>query len=121
MICRLRNSLMYGDVGFFFNATATTDIYTLSLHDALPIFLASPFLRIMGQLVLLLFVAVWVALVYWTYTDAGRRGASSIRSEEHTSELQSRQYLVCRLLLEKKRKQQALLITTFGASHVCTL
>jgi RNA polymerase subunit RPABC4/transcription elongation factor Spt4 len=41
-------------------------------------FLASPFLRIMGQLVLLLFVAVWVAFVYWTYTDAGRRGTSSV-------------------------------------------
>jgi RNA polymerase subunit RPABC4/transcription elongation factor Spt4 len=41
-------------------------------------FLVSPFLRILGQLVLLLFVVVWVALVYWTYTDAGRRGTSSI-------------------------------------------
>jgi RNA polymerase subunit RPABC4/transcription elongation factor Spt4 len=41
-------------------------------------FLASPFLRIMGQLVMLLFVVVWVALVYWTYTDAARRGTSSI-------------------------------------------
>ena len=39
-------------------------------------FLLSPFLRILGQLVLLLFVVVWVALVYWTYTDAGRRGTA---------------------------------------------
>jgi RNA polymerase subunit RPABC4/transcription elongation factor Spt4 len=41
-------------------------------------FLQSPLLRIMGQLVLLLFVVLWVALVYWTYTDAGRRGAMQI-------------------------------------------
>ena len=41
-------------------------------------FLQSPLLRIMGQLVLLLFVVLWVALVYWTYADAGRRGAMSI-------------------------------------------
>ena len=41
-------------------------------------FLQSPFLRISAQLVLLLFVVVWVALVYWTYTDAGRRGATSV-------------------------------------------
>ena len=41
-------------------------------------FLASPVLRITAQLILLLFVVVWVALVYWTYTDAGRRGATSV-------------------------------------------
>ena len=41
-------------------------------------FLESPLLRIMGQLVLLLFIVLWVALVYWTYADAGRRGAMSI-------------------------------------------
>src|SRR3712207_9214029 len=88
---------------FFFNDTATTEIYTLSLHDALPISCArrgSPPAR-----------------------ACRRRGATSCgapsrcrrsswptgwtgpspRSEEHTSELQSRQYLVCRLLLEKKK------------------
>src|SRR3712207_7852070 len=94
---------------FFFNDTATTEIYTLSLHDALPI---------------------WRA---WSASPSGpprrraptsparpagaapggpagarragrrRRGWSTRRSEEHTSELQSRQYLVCRLLLEKKK------------------
>src|SRR5437660_12283510 len=76
---------------FFFNDTATTEIYTLSLHDALPI-------------------------------SGRRRGSLDVdrcdpcrhrrarrrahRSEEHTSELQSRGHLVCRLLLEKKKKQQ---------------
>src|SRR6266536_6447490 len=70
---------------FFFNDTATTEIYTLSLHDALPIYLRphkpeqfpEPAVRV----------------------DGGR-------SEEHTSELQSRVELVCRLLLEKKNKNQ---------------
>src|SRR5450830_2161973 len=69
---------------FFFNDTATTEIYTLSLHDALPIFL---FLR--GS-----FTLVAQAGVQW----------HDLRSEEHTSELQSRFDLVCRLLLEKTKK-----------------
>src|SRR2546427_7466292 len=77
---------------FFFNDTATTEIYTLSLHDALPI---------------------------WRQALAGsgrhrslQRGSGSLavparrRSEEHTSELQSQSNLVCRLLLEKKKKQR---------------
>src|SRR3712207_8106471 len=91
----------------FFNDTATTEIYTLSLHDALPIFPRSGRLPARGN---------------------GRRAARgdqrhataadglgrcyhhaplsrATRSEEHTSELQSRQYLVCRLLLEKKNNQ----------------
>src|SRR3712207_7121124 len=82
---------------FFFNDTATTEIYTLSLHDALPICTSSgpeledrrPFLG--------------------TENDGPRAGRvlelgdEVARSEEHTSELQSRQYLVCRLLLEKKK------------------
>src|SRR6266704_6523692 len=71
---------------FFFNDTATTEIYTLSLHDALPI---------------------------WTRTCSSsgatptapiRTGPRARRSEEHTSELQSRFDLVCRLRLEKKKK-----------------
>src|SRR5437870_13826169 len=69
---------------FFFNDTATTEIYTLSLHDALPICLADP------------------------RGEGPRRwhlcGARFRRSEEHTSELQSRGHLVCRLLLEKKKQ-----------------
>src|SRR5258705_1954802 len=77
---------------FFFNDTATTEIYTLSLHDALPI------------------------LVSWEPRDpigfspcgmafgAVRKAYKAPRSEEHTSELQSLRHLVCRLLLEKKKQ-----------------
>src|SRR5258707_9186702 len=80
---------------FFFNDTATTEIYTLSLHDALPICTgasASPAAR--GS-------TAWA----WQRTGGppGISPTQLIRSEEHTSELQSRQYLVCRLLLEKKK------------------
>src|SRR3712207_7150431 len=101
---------------FFFNDTATTEIYTLSLHDALPILPGSahaqhrdppaptarhppagvrPPRRARRR-------------------DVGRRGdrpGGGERSEEHTSELQSRQYLVCRLLLEKKNTTINLLLT----------
>src|SRR3712207_8905186 len=104
-------------VFFFFNDTATTEIYTLSLHDALPIYgrrlhdhreLAQrkghqrePWHRVRplhdGDLCL-----------HHGRADGGglerrHRGLAVHRSEEHTSELQSRQYLVCRLLLEKKK------------------
>src|SRR5918912_4519262 len=62
---------------------AGSSLALLAQHDADPFriitnFLRSPFLRITGQLVLLLFVVLWVALVYWTYTDAGRRGALQV-------------------------------------------
>src|SRR3712207_7369352 len=84
---------------FFFNDTATTEIYTLSLHDALPIYnnphsltSVGSAMRPSGRL---------VRSMLWTGVRC--RGYTS-RSEEHTSELQSRQYLVCRLLLEKKKK-----------------
>src|SRR5438445_7903912 len=76
---------------FFFNDTATTEIYTLSLHDALPISsakLGSPDRSVRSTRVLTKKPTI----------------SSVARSEEHTSELQSRQYLVCRLLLEKKKK-----------------
>src|SRR3712207_7312957 len=95
---------------FFFNDTATTEIYTLSLHDALPI--SSPgrpdeLNRVTDQ------PDARLALT------TGRRVARGLRlpirdpeeparSEEHTSELQSRQYLVCRLLLEKKKNEHTL-------------
>src|SRR3712207_8983297 len=83
---------------FFFNDTATTEIYTLSLHDALPI---SP-----ARLPLVLHIHSEVRIPQ--RRDAGPEGLRKprvvvVRSEEHTSELQSRQYLVCRLLLEKKK------------------
>src|SRR3712207_8898863 len=96
---------------FFCNDTATTEIYTLSLHDALPICSStwrrtsswwtsrpgassSPTPRSTGR---------------WA-TDPRRSGTS--RSEEHTSELQSRHYLVCRLLLEKNN------LSAFFSGHI---
>src|SRR5438445_4874476 len=75
---------------FFFNDAATTEIYTLSLHDALPISIAAP-TPMPGETPIPLSCR---SLIH----------APRFRSEEHTSELQSRQYLVCRLLLEKKKK-----------------
>src|SRR5438445_7698355 len=81
---------------FFFNDTATTEIYTLSLHDALPIFGRDDDAEKQYKL----FEAIGKISVY------SRQQALILRSEEHTSELQSRQYLVCRLLLEKKKKTQ---------------
>src|SRR2546425_8286662 len=78
---------------FFFNDTATTEIYTLSLHDALPI----SFLDEMSGL------DQWVigAAVLTIFVEGS---VNERRSEEHTSELQSLAYLVCRLLLEKKKR-----------------
>src|SRR5438445_2023590 len=79
---------------FFFIDAATTEIYTLSLHDALPI--SSPACCPRS----------WAATRSSpSHRSNGRSLRSSSRSEEHTSELQSRQYLVCRLLLEKKKKR----------------
>src|SRR2546425_11468716 len=81
---------------FFFNDTATTEIYTLSLHDALPISREK----------------AWCANLCRSggLRPVGRRlshhlAVAGWRSEEHTSELQSLAYLVCRLLLEKKKKK----------------
>src|SRR3712207_9150613 len=84
---------------FFFNDTATTEIYTLSLHDALPIFKYSgPFPLTNPNPLKEARAENRTAFGLWA-TMPGSFG----RSEEHTSELQSRQYLVCRLLLEKKK------------------
>src|SRR3712207_7188735 len=95
---------------FFFNDTATTEIYTLSLHDALPISRCSP-PRQSPLSVTSRSPRAWRsrAAVSWSRsrTASGTDRAvtrKASRSEEHTSELQSRQYLVCRLLLEKKKK-----------------
>src|SRR3712207_8027774 len=86
----------------FFNDTATTEIYTLSLHDALPI-CALEGVHV-GELPLR--VVRELRLAHRCAEDATvperPAGNPAARSEEHTSELQSRQYLVCRLLLEKK-------------------
>src|SRR3712207_7790218 len=90
---------------FFFNDTATTEIYTLSLHDALPILTVSkqsPVRTHAGPQTLHL--QVWVDGPRRAHRTSGPELARRVqRSEEHTSELQSRQYLVCRLLLEKKK------------------
>src|SRR3712207_7718218 len=89
-------------VVFFFNDTATTEIYTLSLHDALPISTREPSPLRVG---LMLTDSCAVVVRRLGAFDCERTPAASRqkRSEEHTSELQSRQYLVCRLLLEKKK------------------
>src|SRR5687768_17797329 len=84
---------------FFFNDTATTDIYTLSLHDALPISTAT--------------VVLSPGITISTPSGSVATPVTSVvrkwrRSEEHTSELQSRLHLVCRLLLEKKKRRHAL-------------
>src|SRR2546422_8620037 len=96
---------------FFFNDTATTEIYTLSLHDALPI---------LGDPRLVSLIRRWLKAgvledgeVHASEQGTPQGGSISVllsnvylRSEEHTSELQSRLHLVCRLLLEKKKKKQ---------------
>src|SRR3712207_6032048 len=89
---------------FFFNDTATTEIYTLSLHDALPIYVVAqrgllrrlPDHRVAHQ-------RGGGRQVAADRGEVERGDRQHERSEEHTSELQSRQYLVCRLLLEKKK------------------
>src|SRR2546430_4721764 len=78
---------------FFFNDTATTEIYTLSLHDALPILKPSALSR-----------AVTAARSLSVRSRVAETSWPPCRSEEHTSELQSQSNLVCRLLLEKKKK-----------------
>src|SRR2546429_4646029 len=92
---------------FFFNDTATTEIYTLSLHDALPIYhglrdlCRGQDLPVHGKQI--------------------RNGVLPrqlrLRSEEHTSELQSRLHLVCRLLLEKKKKKKKKYLTTINIKY----
>src|SRR3712207_8976748 len=101
-MCACSGCLVYGDVVFFFNDTATTEIYTLPYttlfrsEPDLPIPRGHrrPLLRCLEQ-------ARRPAVAHHVHRPA-RPGARVLRSEEHTSELQSRQYLVCRLLLEKK-------------------
>src|SRR2546429_4486822 len=96
---------------FFFNDTATTEIYTLSLHDALPI---SYERRIQLLALGAGFPGSLVALILlWTGNSSS---GTAWRSEEHTSELQSRLHLVCRLLLEKKKKNNFLLLRFLTAS-----
>src|SRR5690606_40551014 len=108
----------FSPVLLFFNHIATTDIYTLSLHDALPILSLIPFfvqivfdkrrtfINSRNQHIQICIRAflnvrrtvyfVWQTVIYQSFNKP-------VRSEEHTSELQSRENLVCRLLLEKKK------------------
>src|SRR2546430_11401456 len=92
---------------FFFNDTATTEIYTLSLHDALPIYLPARGRRLEDG----------------APPRLARRGLTRRRgvrrSEEHTSELQSQSNLVCRLLLEKKTKIEAIATAQHNLEHLC--
>src|SRR5437660_5259362 len=101
---------------FFFNGTATTEIYTLSLHDALPISGGGGGARGARRAVGAVLHPVRIA-----GREALLRGAGLPRSEEHTSELQSRGHLVCRLLLEKKKhNERAKNMTTHPSiEHVC--
>src|SRR2546430_6882985 len=106
---------------FFFNDTATTEIYTLSLHDALPICAAQGSERLPSvggfprdhaggeDHVRVLGVDLHLGEVVCALRDALVRA----RSEEHTSELQSQSNLVCRLLLEKKKLHSPLTISSF--------
>src|SRR5205809_5924244 len=85
---------------FFFNAPSTTQIYTLSLHDALPIYIAFSMSTDGGL--------TWSTPIRVNQTPLNippLNRQAFLRSEEHTSELQSRLHLVCRLLLEKKKKK----------------
>src|SRR2546429_6472142 len=101
-------------VFFFFNDTATTEIYTLSLHDALPIWAVAG----CG-------LALCIHGIFLTREEgAGVLGVGlahgveheDARSEEHTSELQSRLHLVCRLLLEKKKRSSQITSTPYRRS-----
>src|ERR1041385_9550325 len=87
---------------FFFNDTATTEIYTLSLHDALPICCSD---------------SDWSAVA----STVPSFGAMLKRSEEHTSELQSRLHLVCRLLLEKNNQRTGIKATQCARSGLTRL
>src|SRR5437773_9547634 len=91
-ISRCRTSLSHRAF-FFFTVPATTEIYTLSLHDALPILARLSVDRLTPATV-------------WPFREFNLFCSSAYRSEEHTYELQSHHDLVCRLLLEKKKKNK---------------
>src|SRR5260370_19550306 len=101
---------------FFFNDTATTEIYTLSLHDALPIWTrTSCSSRTRSRRIRPFESSPSSTRAFSSH----RRHANSSRSEEHTSELQSHLNLVCRLLLEKKNKRYttALAVKRFKTTY----
>src|SRR5207244_11400003 len=99
---------------FFLNATATTEIYTLSLHDALPISAR----RLGGR-----YARAGSRIERCAGRHRARRdreSAAAVRSEEHTSELQSPDHLVCRLLLEKKKTHSHTPVLTRAAHQSIT-
>src|SRR3712207_8890120 len=104
----------------FFNDTATTEISTLALPDALPIFHRGRREPAVGAAVRRRDRVGTPRCPRGTCIDMGRTLAlptAATRSEEHTSELQSRQYLVCRLLLEKKEDESLILVIASGVDY----
>src|SRR2546422_9067133 len=108
MLCHIGSCLFFLFFFFFFNDTATTEIYTLSLHDALPISPAVGWVweRGRGKGEGELRRALPGRLDRGRERQPAAPGRRGDRSEEHTSELQSRLHLVCRLLLEKKKNKK---------------
>src|SRR5438094_8672650 len=98
-LCMMLSHVYLVFLFFFFNDTATTEIYTLSLHDALPIFLGGCHAERLLQDVEGILGGVHETKELQVFRV-------DHRSEEHTSELQSPYDLVCRLLLEKKKKKK---------------
>src|SRR3712207_8898586 len=109
------NEAPFASLYFFFNDTATTEIYTLSLHDALPISSIDP-LRIAASQTKV--PPMFSRRSTLQFAASSFCASSSPRSEEHTSELQSRQYLVCRLLLEKKKRNHARSLVVCCGSYI---
>src|SRR2546430_11551853 len=111
---------------FFFNDTATTEIYTLSLHDALPIYryrvsrgdlnFANPF-RLDPVLNVEATTTIEQHEITLNFNGPASKLTLAYRSEEHTSELQSQSNLVCRLLLEKKKKIKQQRPSSIERSH----
>src|SRR5256885_13499247 len=93
---------------FFFNDTATTEIYTLSLHDALPISMVFGVPTMYHRIAREAEIDPAIAAAFRS-ARLLVSGSAPLRSEEHTSELQSPCNLVCRLLLEKKKKERKIL------------
>src|SRR5256885_13069871 len=115
-VCPLLRGLCFF---FFFNDTATTEIYTLSLHDALPISSPATAASIRWRRWRNGRRSPWAGASTATAIRSGTCGRARRRSEEHTSELQSPCNLVCRLLLEKKKRPRVL--TTIDLCNAASL